>query len=270
MFESLNKKYKISTYVEIIIVSAVITLAAIFQKCLRSTDDTVETVETTGTAEIAGHEYVDLGLPSGTFWATCNVGASKPSDVGAHYRWGEIDSTDKYESDSDYKWYSSDSSEREDSKYTTQNCLEREDSKYITKYCLDGNNAQGVRDNIRVLESCDDAATAAWGPEWRMPTKAEMQELVAGCSWKWTSTYKRIHTWGLVGTSKTNGNTIFLHVIKDPDLDGCYGYGYYWTSSLSDEDSEKAYNLMFYRGEVYCNSYKRTTAQSVRAVVNKK
>lgn len=95
------------------------------------------------------HEYVDLGLPSGTKWATCNVGANIPEEYGDFYAWGEI--TTK-------------------SEYTTENCVTY------------GESMDDISGNPNY-----DVARAKWGGSWRMPTKSEMRELVYNCNWTWTT-----------------------------------------------------------------------------------
>ena len=143
-----------------------------------------------------GHEYVDLGLPSGTLWATCNVGASKPEEYGSYFAWGETQSRKKYSWD-DYKWggllYSP-----------------------LTKYCI--HSGLGTVDNRTELLPEDDAATANWGSSWRMPSSDQINEL---CNPSYTIT-----EWtalngvnGLKITSKKNGNSIFFssHILSDID-----------------------------------------------------
>ncbi|MDD6782411.1 MAG: hypothetical protein PUD89_05750, partial [Bacteroidales bacterium] len=102
-----------------------------------------------------GHEYVDLGLPSGLKWATCNVGATAPEAYGDYYAWGETTTKSTYEW-STYKWC--------DGSYDTQ-----------TKYCT--SSSYGTVDNKTVLDLADDAARANWGGAWRMPTDEEWTEL---------------------------------------------------------------------------------------------
>ena len=98
---------------------------------------------------INGHEYVDLGLPSGLKWAACNVGATTPEEYGNYYAWGEIaPKTD----------------------YTYENCATMD--KQLGN--ISGN-------------AFYDAATANWGASWRMPTKEEMKELIDNCTFKWTT-----------------------------------------------------------------------------------
>ena len=105
-----------------------------------------------------GHEYVDLGLPSGALWATCNVGADAPEDYGNYYAWGET--TTK----STYSW--------NNYKYCNGSCVS------LTKYCNNsklGNN--GFADDLIIIQIGDDAASFNWGGDWRMPTKEEWREL---------------------------------------------------------------------------------------------
>ena len=112
--------------------------------------------------ETNGHECVDLGLPSGTLWATCNVGATNPEGYGDYFAWGETANKEKY------KW----------STYFDTNNF----GKTYTKYYNNGGKT--------VLDPEDDAAHVNWGGSWRMPTKAEWQELIDNCTWTWTTDYK--------------------------------------------------------------------------------
>lgn len=182
------------------------------------------------------HAYVDLGLKSGRLWATCNVGAFKPQESGDLFAWGETFPKDDYQWDN-YKFL--------DLSYK------------FTKYCVE--SVEGVVDNKTVLESVDDAATANWGSEWRMPTNDDFVEIQAGCTWAWTDDYKGTGTDGLIGTSKTNGNTIFFPV---PSI-----FRSYWSSSLCYADSDKAYVLSMSKSGVECYyGYGRCDGNYVRAV----
>ena len=109
-----------------------------------------------GTSVSEEHEYVDLGLPSGTLWATCNIGASTPEDYGDHFAWGETAPKDYYDWFT-YKWYNG--------SYGT-----------LTKYNTD--SYYGTVDNKTKLDSEDDAAYVNWGPQWRMPTVEQQKELI--------------------------------------------------------------------------------------------
>lgn len=136
-------------------------------------------------------QAVDLGLPSGIRWASCNIGATTPEGYGYYFAWGETDSK------KDYSWAT----------YKYANVGEFYHYKF-TKYCTDASSGDnGFIDNKTVLEPEDDAATANWGDVWRMPTDAEWTELREQCTWTWTAQN------GMNGyqvASKTNGNSIFL------------------------------------------------------------
>jgi hypothetical protein len=132
-----------------------------------------------------GHEFVDLGLPSGTKWASCNVGASKPEEYGYYYAWGETTPKNSYSWDN-YKWGS------------------RWDQN-ITKYNIDP--SCGLVDNKVVLELTDDAANVNWGGKWRMPTLEELTELI---TW---SNIEETTLNGIAGfkfKSKMNHNYLFF------------------------------------------------------------
>ena len=136
---------------------------------------------------IGGHDYVDLGLPSGTLWATCNVGASKPEDYGNYFAWGETSTKSTYDWDT-YKYANG--------AYNKQ-----------TKYCSEsdyGNN--GFTDNLTTLQTSDDPAMVNWGSRWCMPTKAQWEELESNTTSKWTL---RNGVRGRLFTAK-NGRTVFL------------------------------------------------------------
>ena len=160
------------------------------------------------------YEAVDLGLPSGIKWATCNVGATKPEEYGGYYAWGETDEKENYEW-STYKW-----------------C--KGSVKTLTKYCTD--SFYGTVDNKTTLDPEDDVAHVKWGGSWRMPTAAEQKELHNNCTWTWT-TQNGVN--GYKVTSKSNGNSIFLPAAgcrNGTDLNSSGSYGDYWLSSLSNGD----------------------------------
>lgn len=167
-------------------------------------------------------EYVDLGLPSGLKWAKCNLGASKPSDYGDYYAWGETVPKKKY-TWATYKWMQAGKSEW----------------KYITKYTIaDGvtdaiwydSSGNFIGDNKTVLDAADDAATQQLGSPWRMPTEDEFKELRKNC------TVIRTTQGGVKGyqVDAPNGNAIFL---PDAGIRGASGpkdvgvQCLYWSSS---------------------------------------
>ena len=171
------------------------------------------------------HEYVDLGLPSGTLWATCNVGATTPEGYGDYFAWGETQTKDNYDWIT-YKW-----------------CNGGLDQ--LTKYC---NNAgcgyNGFTDNLTTLEPSDDAVTANWGNEWRIPTREEFEELYNNTTVTW------IQQNGVNGSlfTASNGNSLFLPAAgfrKNSNLGEVGSYGYYLSSSLVIGSPVHAWNLYF-------------------------
>ena len=192
-----------------------------------------------------GHEYVDLGLS--VKWATCNVGANKPEDYGDYFAWGETEPKITYDW-STYKWCNGDNDD-------------------LTKYCtkkIFGYN-RFVDDKITLLLS-DDAAHANWGGSWRMPTRAEQDELHKKCKWKWT-TQNGVN--GFKVTSKSNGNSIFLPAAgfrKDSSLLYAGSFGNYWSSSLYAGSPSRAWYLFFYSGYVDWGCNNRYCGLSVRPV----
>lgn len=193
--------------------------------------------------ETNGHEYVDLGLPSGTLWATCNVGATTPEGVGDYFAWGETSTKSTY----DWSTYF----DINDGGYT------------FAKY----NNEGGKT----VLDPEDDAAHVNWGGSWRMPTKEEWQELLDNCTWTWT-TQNGIN--GYKVTSKKAGYTdkfIFLPAAgysHDGDLYHVGSRGGFWSSSLYEYYySDYAWYLRFTSDSHYLNGYFRYYGQSVRPVL---
>ena len=192
-----------------------------------------------------GHEYVDLGLPSGTKWATCNVGASKPEEYGNYYAWGETEPKDYYDW-STYKWCNG-------SKTT------------LTKY--NTSSSYGTVDNKTVLELADDAARANWGGAWRMPTDAEWTELRENCTWTWI-TKNGVN--GYEVKSNINDNSIFLPAAgcrDNDDLGGVGDYGVYWSSSLDADDPYYAWLVLFDSDVVGRGSVYRYGGPSVRPVL---
>ena len=131
-------------------------------------DEVIETV----------HEYIDLGLPSGTLWATMNVGASTPEQRGDYFSWGET------KPKKEYSWNTYKYSIRDNSKFFHEN--------QQTKYCTQED--EGTVDHKAELEPTDDAATTNWGSEWRMPSREQWKELCDRCEWKKTTLPDRSST----------------------------------------------------------------------------
>ena len=190
------------------------------------------------------HEWVDLGLPSGTLWATCNIGAENPEDYGSYFAWGETEPKEMYNW-STYKWYNS-----------TYGGL--------IKYCTE--HDYGRIDNKTELEPEDDAAYVNWGPSWRMPTMDQQDELREKCTWQKTE-MNGVKGYLVIGL---NGNTMFMPVAGaryDDFLVGEDQWGCYWSRTLCSGYSVDAERLEFWYGNVnWTSGYDRDFGLTVRAV----
>jgi len=217
-----------------------------------------------------GHDYVDLGLTSGTRWATCNVGASKPQDYGNYYAWGETTTKSTY-SESTYKFGS---------------------TAELTKYCSKSKYGKdGFTDSKTTLDLSDDAAYVNWGGKWRMPTKTQQDELREQCYWVWTGSYNGSGIGGYivykVKAEADKGVTIekymsplssyslsdahiFLPAAgcrSDDGLDDAGSGADYWSSSLRTDYPFDAWHISFYVDFVdYGFIDGRYYGRSVRAV----
>ena len=209
-------------------------------------------VQARAIANDTNHEWVDLGLPSGTLWATCNVGANAPEEYGDYFAWGETEPKDYYDWNT-YKWYRCD----DYSPYHSG----------LTKYCTDSYYGyNGFTDGKKELDPEDDAAHVNWGPSWRMPTTEQQRELYEKCSSTWTTLN------GVSGRLFTgpNGNTLFLpaagyRVVEL--LDDAGSWGYVWSRTLYSSDPYHAYHLYFTSGDVGWDSIGgRNLGLTVRAV----
>ena len=202
-------------------------------------------VKTMATLEVAP-EYVDLGLPSGLLWATSNVGTFIPEGYGDYFAWGET--TTK----STYNWI------------TYQHCNASYNT--LTKYCDDSSYGyNGFTDNLTTLLPEDDAATANWGGNWRMPTKAEFEELYNNTTNEWT-TLNGVN--GMLFTAST-GNSLFLPAAGWRDFSSLYGAGSggdYWSSSLDSFGPCFAWYFFFYSVNCSVRDTYRSFAFTVRPV----
>ena len=166
-----------------------------------------------------GFEYVDLGLPSGTLWAKCNVGATKPEESGLYFSWGDSQGYTKAQVQSgEYGFHASDYKYQEEGAYWF--C----DGSTMIKY--------NDSDDKTVLDPEDDTATANMGGDWHMPTKEQCEELSANTTSTWT-TMNGVN--GRLFTSKTNGNTLFVPAAGYCEHNSIYYEGssvIVWSSSL--------------------------------------
>ena len=170
---------------------------------------------------INGHNFIDLGLPSGLLWAETNVGASSTSDVGDYFAWGETEPKSSF-SCNNYKW--------------------GDENLNMAKY--------NSTDKKTTLDSEDDAATVNWGAPCRMPDSSEFEELYNKCDWVWQSSYNGTSGYLVTGP---NGNSIFFPA---SGLRNLYGFanqsvlGYYWSRSLSSFFTYDASILKFSLGDI--------------------
>ena len=159
-----------------------------------------------------GDTYVDLGLPTGTLWATRNVGATYPEDSGDYFAWGETTPNKDSYIWATYQWGAIINGSSKITKYNTK-------------------ETYGEVDNLTELEPEDDAAYVNMGPEWRMPSKEQIDELVENCTWEWTEVN------GVYGQLVTgpNGNTMFLPAAGNNSgnhISDAGTYGHYWSRDL--------------------------------------
>lgn len=195
-----------------------------------------------------GHEYVDLGLPSGIKWATMNIGANNATDVGFYVQWGDISgyTTSQVGSGDGQKCFN----------WSTYKYCDGTDSN-ITKY----NSTDGKME----LDISDDTARANWGGLWRIPTDMEYSELLSNTTSAFTNDC-------LVLTSIANGNTITLPCGWNADncrVDKWGTAGYYWTRSLVYANRKNGFNFKFGSNDItIAGSYVRCLGFSVRAVVD--
>ena len=219
-------------------------------------------VRVEGGGSIDGYEFVDLGLPSGTLWATTNLGASSPEQYGDFFAWGETEAKSNY-TWTTYKWMSE----------------ARDNFRYINKYTIPDNETEGhwylgdifIGDRKTELVAADDAASKNRSIEWQMPSRAQFEELVNSLytSVEWT-TMSGVS--GIKVTSKKNRQSIFLPAAGHHDegnslFEGLIGF--YWTRTLRLDWSGMAYQLAFHeQGAETAEGY-RYSGASIRPVVAK-
>ena len=177
-----------------------------------------------------GHDYVDLGLPSGTLWATCNVGANVPEEYGDFFAWGEV------EPKSNYSW-------------NTYKYCNNGNSHQLTKYCIYSDYGfDGFVDNMSTLQPVDDPATVNFGNGWCTPSYDQWVELIS-INKKWT-TQNDVDGWLF---TSSNGSSLFMPAtgwgesseIIDSGLAGKYWANSIYTASYN-RASDIAWCLSFY------------------------
>lgn len=207
---------------------------------------------------LVDHSYVDLGLPSGTLWATCNIGAENPEDYGDYFSWGETEPYDE-NGKTNFEWS------------TYRYCNGKNTT--LTKYCNNSSYGyNGFTDNLIELLPEDDAAYINWGPAWRMPSKEQFEELI-NSSYTTTTWTTQNGVNGRLITSKTNGNSIFLPAAGYRiymGLSAAGGICSYSSRTLVTGNPSCAWLLNSDSGGVrlYGTGYGRFDGESVRPVLN--
>lgn len=165
----------------------------------------------------AGHDYVEIG---GIKWATMNVGANSVTDTGLYFQWAdtqgytasEVGSGDgkKYFGFEDYKWTN-------------------DDGITFTKY--------NSTDGKTVLDSEDDAVTAAWGGKWRMPTDEDFAALSAAVTTTWVTDYQGSGVNGILMTDKIDSSKVLFFPAggrcEEDNVTNISTSSHYWSSTTS-------------------------------------
>lgn len=218
----------------------------------------------------SGHDYVDLGLTSGTMWATTNIGAKEPQSNGDFFAWGETSPKGSY------SW----------SSYEFGYGLRR-----LTKYCSKADfGEKEYVDTKNVLDEEDDAAHVNWGGKWIMPTHEQQKELIKQCYWVWTSNYNKSKVAGYVvfkakspedkGVCTLKGEVhLSSYSLSDAHIflpaTGTYlnsfhlvvgKYGEFWSSSLNTSSPSFSWTLSFESSYVVDRDNGRYWGMPVRPV----
>lgn len=189
------------------------------------------------------YNYIDLGLPSGTLWATCNVGANKPTDVGLYFQFGDTVGylKDQIGKDKQFVW-------------SDYNCRWKDIFEHAT------NNA--------ILKLEDDAAHINMGGNWHIPTPKQIKELTTNTISTWT-----IHNGvnGKMFTSKRDSSKFIFIPAAGMGLGGSVQnsgrYGFIWSSMLNMDDIDYGQDLRFNQYNAYLSSHIRFVGFSVRGVI---
>ena len=227
---------------------------------------------------INGHEYVDLGLPSGLKWATCNVGADDPEEYGDYFAWG--DTVPYYKpghAQDDLQTYGKDDKKKTDGYVWSTYKWCNGSSNNLTKYCSNSDYGyNGFKDGKTTLDAKDDAASYNWGGRWRMPTETDWVELLDdnNCKWEWFDA-GNTDFGGIAGykvTSLKKGYEECFIFLPAAGLRLNIGFsfvgfaGCYWSSSLDATTPWCAMFLDIQHNYIGVVSENRSTGRSVRPV----
>ena len=198
----------------------------------------VRSFTTESSSTVTSGDAIDLGLS--VKWASCNVGADSPEEYGDYFAWGETDTkSDYYQSNSATYWLS-----------------------------IRELKSNGIIESNGNLTPAYDAATVNLGSDWRIPTKAEQDELRTECDWEWTK-MNGVNGYKVTGP---NGNSIFLPAAgyrSSTSLCDAGTYGYYWSATHPSDVTGCAYYLYFYSGYYKLESHAIYKGRTVRPVSDK-
>ena len=196
--------------------------------------------------------FVDLGLPSGLKWAKCNLGAETETDYGNYYMWGSTEPSTAEECNWANTPFNNGSDSYNEEYFTTHKSEWLDD-----------------KDNLKPEY---DAARAIMGGDWRMPTEAEIQELIDNTDSEWVEDFNGSGVNGGKLTSKVNGNSIFIPAAGYRSVSSFYhqgSYGYVWSSSLNASAPNFAWGLSFDSDGIYADYYDfRDYGHVVRGVMD--
>ena len=179
-------------------------------------------------SKINGHEYVDLGLPSGLKWATCNIGANSPEEYGDYYAWGETETKDKY--------------------------------------TVENSSTSGVKMNDISGNPQYDVARKKWGGNWRMPIYDEIKELIKECTWEWIE-QNGVSGYKVTGPNGCSIFLPAASCRYESSFYDAGSSGFYWSSTPNEDYSYNAYFLGFDSDFHNMINYFRDRGQSVRPVL---
>ncbi len=201
-------------------------------------------------ASTAMGQYVDLGLS--VKWATCNLGAQKPEDYGYYFAWGETKPKESYDLET-YKFY-----RVNEYKAISYGVAPTRKYLFIDYYIpMIEVTSRHIKTGVCNLKAKDDAATANYGKNWRIPTIKEWEELIKKCKWTWSCSNG---VWGYIVTSKQTKNSIFLPASGFAEYDILLSNnerGRYWASSAN-------YHIMDYADAIEFSINKKDVANLCR------
>lgn len=194
---------------------------------------------TTGSLQgsVNGHDWVDLGLPSGLKWSTCNVGANTAEECGDYFGWGETTPKDVY---------------------STTNSLTYKESFTTLK-------DNGIVDESGTLSPSHDAAHANWGHPWRMPDDDDFKELVECCTWTFL-TSDDINGYLVTGPNKKSIFLVASAYRQDSTVYHEGEFGDYWSSTIVKELSGVSCSLGYSPKSYGRRRYDRYIGRTIRPV----